>query len=163
MATVMTVRGPVPAEQLGLTLMHEHLFLDLTRDTWTNNKFLSDPELTLLELQRFKDVGGTTLVDQTTRGLGQDPRAVQEIAERSGLNIILGAGWYREPYYEPYLYRWKTDRIAEQIAREVSEGVGDTGVGGGIMGESGGRLQWVSRVGERVLGAAGRAQKRDGV
>src|SRR5215211_3318468 len=83
MATVMTVRGPVPAEQLGLTLMHEHLLLDLTRDTWTNNNFLSDPDLTLLELQRFKDAGGKTLVDQTTRGLGQDPRAVREMAERS--------------------------------------------------------------------------------
>jgi predicted metal-dependent phosphotriesterase family hydrolase len=163
MATVMTVRGPVPAEQLGLTLMHEHLFLDLTRDTWTNNNFLSDPDLTLLELQRFKDVGGASLVDQTNRGLGQDPRAVRDMAERSGLNIVLGSGWYREPYYEPYLYRWKTDRIAEQIARDVSEGIDDTGVRAGIIGEIGAHFQWISPVEERVLRAAGRAQKKTGV
>src|SRR5690242_4429787 len=99
MATAMTVRGAIPAEELGLTLMHEHLFLDLTRDTWTNNNFLSDPDLTLQELQRFKDAGGVTIVDQTNRGLGQDPRVVRDMAERAGLNIILRSGWYRDPYY----------------------------------------------------------------
>jgi phosphotriesterase-related protein len=163
MATVMSVTGPVEAGALGLTLMHEHLFLDLTKDTWTNNNFLTDPDLTLLELQRYKEVGGTTLVDQTTRGLGQDPRAVRDMAERSGLNIILGAGWYREPYYESYLYRWKTDQVAEQIIRDVSEGIVDSGVRAGIIGELGAHFQWISPVEERVLRAAGRAQKKTGV
>jgi phosphotriesterase-related protein len=163
MATVMTVTGPVPAEQLGLTLMHEHLFLDLTRDTWTNNNFLSDPDLTLVELQRYKDAGGVTLVDQTNRGLGQDPLAVKAMAERSGLNIVLGSGWYREPYYEPYLYRWKTDQVAEQIVRDLAEGIDETGVRAGIIGEIGAHFTWISPVEERVLRAAGRAQKKTGV
>jgi predicted metal-dependent phosphotriesterase family hydrolase len=163
MATVMTVTGPLPAEQLGLTLMHEHLFLDLTRDTWTNNNFLSDPDLTLTELRRYKDAGGVTLVDQTNRGLGQDPRAVRDMAERSGLNIILGCGWYREPYYEPYLYRWQTDQIAEQITRDVAEGIDDTGVRAGIIGEIGAHFTWISPVEERMLRAAARAQKQTGV
>jgi phosphotriesterase-related protein len=163
MATVMTVKGSIPAEALGLTLMHEHLFLDLTKDTWTNNNFLSDPDLTLQELQHYKDAGGVTLVDQTNRGLGQDPLAVKEMAERSGLNIILGSGWYREPYYEPYLYRWKTDQIAEQIVRDVSEGIDDTGVRAGVIGEIGAHFTWISPVEERMLRAAGRAQKKTGV
>ncbi len=163
MATVMTVTGPIEGQDLGLTLMHEHLFLDLTKDTWNNNNFLSDPDLTLQELQRYKDAGGITLVDQTNRGLGQDPLAVRDMAERSGLNIILGSGWYREPYYEPYLYRWKTDRIAEQIVRDVTEGIDDTGVRSGIIGEIGAHFTWISPVEERMLRAAGRAQKQTGV
>jgi len=163
MATVMTVTGPVPADQLGLTLMHEHLFLDLTKDTWTNNNFLTDPDLTLQELQRYKDAGGVTLVDQPHRGLGRDPLAVKDMAERSGLNIVLGSGWYREPYYEPYLYRWKTDRIAEQITRDVAEGIDDTGVRAGIIGEIGAHFTWISPVEERMLRAAARAQTKTGV
>jgi phosphotriesterase-related protein len=163
MATVMTVTGPISADQLGLTLMHEHLFLDLTKDTWTNNNFLTDPDLTLQELLRYRDAGGATLVDQTNRGLGQDPLAVRDMAERSGLNIVLGSGWYREPYYEPYLYRWKTDQIAEQIARDVTEGIDDTGVRAGIIGEIGAHFTWISPVEERVLRAAARAQKKTGV
>ena len=38
MATVMTVTGPISSDQLGFTLMHEHLFLDLMRDTWSPNE-----------------------------------------------------------------------------------------------------------------------------
>lgn len=163
MATVMTVTGPVPGEQLGYTLMHEHLFIDLTRDVSTNNNYLSDPDLTLAELQRYKDAGGVTLVDQTNRGLGQDPLAVRDMAERSGLNIVLGSGWYREPYYEAYLYRWKTDQIAEQIVRDVTEGIDDTGVRAGIIGEIGAHFTWISPVEERMLRAAARAQKKTGV
>jgi predicted metal-dependent phosphotriesterase family hydrolase len=163
MPTVMTVTGPIPAERLGLTLMHEHLFLDLTRDMWTNNNFLNDPDLTAVELQRFKDAGGMTLVDQTNRGLGQDPLAVKAMAERTGLNIILGCGWYREPYYEPYLYRWKTDQIAEQMVRDVTVGIDDTGVRAGIIGEIGAHATWISPAEERILRAAARAQKQTGV
>ncbi|MCC6416628.1 MAG: phosphotriesterase-related protein [Gemmataceae bacterium] len=163
MATVMTVTGPIEGEQLGYTLMHEHLFLDMTKDLWTNNNFLSDPDLTLIELQRYKDAGGVTLVDQTNRGLGQDPLAVQDMAIRSGLNIILGSGWYREPYYDPYLYRWKTDQIAEQIVWDVTMGIDDTGVRAGIIGEIGAHFQYISPVEERMLRAAARAQKRTGV
>ena len=163
MATVMTVTGPIQAEHLGLTLMHEHLFLDLTRDTWTNNNFLSDPDLTAVELQLFKDSGGTTLVDQTNRGLGQDPLAVKAMAERTGLNMVLGCGWYREPYYEPHLYRWKTDQIAEQIVRDITVGIDDSGVRAGIIGEIGAHFIWISPAEERMLRAAARAQKRTGV
>jgi phosphotriesterase-related protein len=163
MATVMTVTGPVSADQLGLTLMHEHLLLSLMRDIWANNNILNDPDLTVQELERYKQAGGVTLVDQTSRGLGQDPLAVKQIAERSGLNIILGSGWYREPYYEPYLSRWKTDQVAEQIVRDVTEGIDDTGVRAGIIGEIGAHATWISPVEERVLRAAGRAQKKTGV
>src|SRR5262245_64993618 len=42
--TVMTVTGPVPADRLGLTLMHEHIFLDLTRDVAGKMSLLNDPE-----------------------------------------------------------------------------------------------------------------------
>jgi predicted metal-dependent phosphotriesterase family hydrolase len=66
-ATVMTVRGPVAADQLGFTLIHEHLLLDLMRDAWIGNHILNDPDLATLELQRYKDAGGVTLVDQTNR------------------------------------------------------------------------------------------------
>lgn len=163
METVMTVTGPVPAAKLGYTLMHEHLFLDMSPDYWDNNRFLRDPELTLQELERYKQAGGVSLVDQTNRGLGRDPLAVKEMAERTGLNIVLGSGWYREPYYEPYLHRWKTDQIAEQMIRDLTEGIDDTGVRAGIIGEIGAHNTFVSAVEERVLRAAARAQKKTGV
>jgi phosphotriesterase-related protein len=161
--TVMTVRGPLPADQLGFTLIHEHLLLDLMRDAWIGNNILNDADLAALELQRYKDARGKTLVDQTNRGLAQDPLAVKAISERTGVHVILGCGWYRETYYEPYLNRWKTDQVADQMVTDITDGIDGTGVRAGIIGEIGAHATWVSAVEERVLRAAGRAHRRTGL
>ena len=34
--TIVTARGPIPAEQLGVTLMHEHIFINLLRECSDN-------------------------------------------------------------------------------------------------------------------------------
>ena len=173
MTTVMTVTGPVPAEELGFTLVHEHIYLDLMRDTWEGNTFLNDPDLAYLELMRYKDAGGATLVDLTSGGLRENDHimfpgkthaeAVQDMAKRTGLNVVLGCGWYRESYYDRSLWRKKTDEIAEDLVRDVTEGIDGTTVKAGIIGEIGAHFNWVSPVEERVHRAAARAQKKTGL
>src|SRR3989442_13376432 len=119
-ANVMTVSGPIAADRLGFTLIHEHLLLDLMRDAWIGNNILNDPELALIELQRYKQAGGGTLVDQTNRGLAQDPLAVKDPAERSGVQVILGCGWERGTFYEPFLYRSNNEQIVEQNGHHIT-------------------------------------------
>ena len=170
---VMTVTGPVDVDDLGLTLMHEHIFLDLMRDAWVFTNILNDPELADLELDLLRKAGGVTLVDLTSKGLreydnpllfDQDlsrlphPLAVRRAAERSGLNIILGAGWYHENYYQPRLWKMTTDEIAEEMIREIREGMDGTNVRAGIIGEIGAQYNRLSAIEERVLRAAARAQ-----
>ena len=163
MSQLMTVTGPIEASNLGFTLMHEHLLLDLLKDSWSVNNLLYEPELAYLEVIRYKNAGGVTLVDQTNRGLGQDPIEVKKLAERTGLNIILGCGWYREPYYEEYLNHWYVDEIAEQMITDITEGIDDSGVKAGIIGELGAHEKWVSPVEERVLRAGARAHHKPGL
>ena len=172
MTTVMTVTGPVPADRLGFTLMHEHIFLDLTRDVLGRNSLLNDPELAYRELSLYKAAGGVTLVDQTTGGLrGHDHDitptahaiAVRDMARRTGLQVILGAGWYREPYYERRLWRLKTDQIAEELVRDLTVGLDGTDVRAGLLGEIGSHFTWVSPVEERVFRAVARAHRKTGV
>ena len=175
---VMTVTGPISADQLGFTLVHEHIYLDLMRDTWTGPCYLADPELAHLELQRYKDAGGVTLVDQTSGGLCENDHdllfdddlnhikhavAVRDMAIKTGLNVILGCGWYRETYYEPRLWRMTTDEIADEMVRDVTEGIDGTDVRAGFIGEIGAHFNWLSAIEERVLRAAARAQVKTGV
>ena len=175
---VMTVTGPVPGDQLGFTLIHEHIFLDLMRDTWDARAYLNDPEIAEIELMRYKAAGGVTLVDQTSGGLtGNDQDllfdqdlnhvkhalAVREMARKTGINIVLGCGWYRETYYEPRLWRMRTDEIAEEIVRDVTVGIDGTDVRAGMIGEIGAHFNWLSAIEERVLRASARAQIRTGV
>lgn len=168
----MTVTGAVQADRLGFTLMHEHIFLDLTRDVAGKMSLLNDPELAYRELMLYKRAGGVTLVDQTTGGLrGHDhdllpvkhALAVRDMARRTGLQIVLGAGWYREPYYERRLYRAKTDQIAEELVRDLTEGVEGTDVRAGLLGEIGAHFTWISPVEERMFRAVARAHRRTGV
>ena len=175
---VMTVTGPISSDQLGFTLIHEHIFLDLMRDVWDNRAYLNEPEIAAIELQRYKDAGGVTLVDQTSGGLKQNdqdllfdedlnhlkhPFAVRDMAVRTGINVVLGCGWYRETYYESRLWRMRTDEIAEEIVRDVTEGIDGTDVRAGMIGEIGAHFNWLSAIEERVLRAAARAQVKTGV
>ena len=162
-AQVMTVLGPVPADQLGITLPHEHLLIDMHRVTRIGDHLLNDVSLAIKEVSAFRQAGGSSLVDVTNRNLGRDPAALQRIARETGLNIVMGCGWYTEPYYDRDLHYQSVNQIADGILRDIVEGVDDTGVRAGIIGEIGCDLYHVSPVEERVLRAAARAQKQTGL
>jgi predicted metal-dependent phosphotriesterase family hydrolase len=159
----MTVLGPVPIDRLGITLMHEHLFIDLCRVTRDPDHWLNDLLLTVEEVKRFFDAGGRTLVDVTNRDLGRDPLRVKRVATETGLNIVMGCGWYREPFYRQEIYEKTTKQVAEDIVREIEDGIGDTGVRPGIIGEIGCDRNYISPAEERSFRAAARAHKRTGL
>ncbi|MCY4371157.1 MAG: hypothetical protein OXF41_17435 [bacterium] len=175
---VMTVTGPVDVADLGFTLMHEHIFLDLMRDAWIFTNLLNDPELAGIELDMLRRAGGATVVDLTSGGLREfdnpimfdqatlkplpPPLAVRRAAERSRLKIIMGAGWYHENYYKPRLWDLSTDQLTEEIIAELSDGMEGTDVKAGIIGEIGAQYNRLSAIEERVLRAAARAQIETG-
>lgn len=162
-ATVMTVLGPVPADQLGITLPHEHLLCDLARVTGRREEQLADVDLAVAEVARFRSAGGATLVDLTNRHLGRDPLALQTISRATGLHIVMGCGWYREPFYDREVFEKTTDQLTDDIVAEATRGVGDTGVRPGIIGEIGCDLHYISPAEERSFRAAARAHHRTGL
>lgn len=143
--------------------MHEHLFIDLCRVTRDPDHWLNDLPLTVKEVKRFFDAGGRTVVDVTNRDLGRDPLRVKRVATETGLNIVMGCGWYREPFYRQEIYEKTTKQIADDIIREIETGIGDTGVRPGIIGEIGCDRNYISPAEERSFRAAARAHKRTGL
>jgi phosphotriesterase-related protein len=161
-ASVMTVLGEVDATDLGLTLTHEHIYLDQLRE-YRRDGLLNDPALARSELEAFREAGGRTIVDCTSEGLGRDPLALRAIAERTGLHVVMGSGHYRRPYIDvDWLDRTSTNGIADAIVRDIEEGVQGTGVRAGIIGEIG-HDRSMSAVEERVFRAAARAHLRTGL
>jgi phosphotriesterase-related protein len=160
--TIVTVRGPIPADRLGVTLMHEHIFIDLLRE-FRGDGLLNDAPLAARELTRFREAGGTTVVDVTNASLGRHPRALQALSEQVGINIVLGAGLYRHQYFDAaWVDRTSTDAMAEWIVRDLTVGIGDTGIRAGIIGEIA-CDEWITAQEERVFRAAARAHKKTGV
>jgi len=166
-ARVMTVSGPLPPERIGFSLPHEHtgIYLWHVRDRWDYWELTPD-ELTIAdELRDFRRRGGSTLVDLTLPGVGRDPERLRRLASSSGIQIVMGTGWYRESYYPPEarIDRRSVDDLADEMIAEFRDGVGGTGVRPGIIGEIGTDKPWLSAQEERVHRAAARAAMTTGM
>jgi len=160
--TIFTVCGPIAVEKLGVTLMHEHIFINLLRE-FRGDGLLNDATLAVRELSRFRQAGGATVVDVTNASLGRHPKTLQAISERSGVNIVLGSGLYRHQYFDAaWVDRTSTDALAEWIVRDLTIGIDDTGIRAGIIGEIA-CDEWITAQEERVFRAAARAHKKTGV
>jgi phosphotriesterase-related protein len=163
---VQTVDGPVDPDSLGVTLTHEHVFLEMwSRDGEGYIGQLRDEDVLAAELGTFRAAGGGCLVDQTPGGGGRDPLGLRRISARTGIQIVTGCGWYTEPYYPPAddLARRSVASIAEQLVEEIRTGLDGTGVRPGIIGEIGASQGWISPLEERVHRAAARAQVATGL
>ncbi len=159
---IHTVRGPIDPGALGRTLAHEHVFCDLYRVTGNVNHLLNDEELAVVELGALVRAGGTALVEVTTPDLGRDVARLRRVAERTGLHIVMGTGWYRQPFYPEIIDRTSTEALARQIIGELTEGAEGTGIRAGIIGEIGAHGSFLTAQEERVLRAAARAQRATG-
>ena len=159
---IHTVLGAIEPATLGRTLMHEHIFCDVYRVTGRLNELLNDEALSVEELATLRKAGGTALVEVTTPDLGRDPEALRRVAEKTELHIIMGTGWYRQPFYPPEIDRLLTNELADMMITELTDGVEGTGIRAGIIGEIGVNLDYATAQEERVLRAAARAQKATG-
>ncbi len=158
----MTVLGEINPDKLGFTMPHEHLLINTYWVTDRVDDLLNDEEIAVQELLRYKEAGGDSIVELTTHGIGINPQALQRISQKTGVNIIMGCGWYRGPYYPQEINFRSTDELARQMIGELTEGFGDTGIRAGIIGEIGVDLDYINPAEERVLRAAARAHQQTG-
>ena len=159
---IVTVRGPVDAAHAGYTLSHEHLLCDLWAFVKSYDGILDDESLAVRELQAYHEVGGRTLVDVTSAGLGRNPNALRRISIASGIHVVMGAGWYREGVYPSCVYELDSSALAEHIVTEITEGVDGTDIRAGVIGEIGTERKFITPAQERVFRASARASSRTG-
>ena len=164
---VMTVSGPIPPDRVGFTLPHEHTGIALWQvdgrhDYW---ELTPDEDLLIEELGELRRRGGGTLVDLTLDGVGRDPHRLRRLAGATGLNIVMGCGWYRGMHYpaEALIDRRSVDELAAVLVAEFEHGVAGSGVRPGIIGEIGTDKPWLSPAEERVHRAAARASRATGM
>lgn len=133
-AMVETVLGPIPAQQLGFTLLHEHVVM---RSPGVAENYPSTfPRAEIVtravdELQRLRAKGVRTLVDMTTVDLGRDIELLAEVSSRSGMQIVATTGVHlRVP---PYFHPRSSERIGELFVHDVEQGIAGTGIKAGVI------------------------------
>ena len=184
-----TVCGELSRNQLGTVTTHEHVLLDLTafyqelpvkgiddpatqkvemwnlgilsRDCYAlkDNLLLDNEAVATQELNYFKEAGGDTVVDASLPGIGRDPKALARISKATGLNSVMGTGFYVGETHPESLDRMSDEQIAKLMVDELETGV--DGVCAGYIGEIG-----ISEIFDdkerRVLRAAAIASKKTG-
>jgi phosphotriesterase-related protein len=164
---VTTVLGEVAPGDLGPTLPHEHLFIDLTNQfAWPSdpgrralaaepvqmsnlgvlrrnpyavrdNMLVDDLDVCVDEVARFARLGGRTIVDCTSAGLKRRPLALREVAARTGVNVVAGCGYYTSDTHPADMLSRSPASIADEMIRDLTEGIDGTDVRAGVMGEIG--------------------------
>lgn len=160
---VITVLGAIRPEQMGITQTHEHLFLD-AMDHYPGYEYVVDDEdLVAREVQEYIKLGGQTICDTTLDEIGRNPEALARLSQRTGLNVLMGCGWYREFGYPTIVEELTSRELAAVLVREIEVGVRDTGVRAGFIGEIGTGRHYIKPAEERVFRASALAQKLTGV
>ena len=110
------------------------------RYRWDRNRdnlIIDSEPLTIAEILEFKKHGGQSVVDATSIGLGRLPESLKRIADAADIRIIMGSSWYRFPWHPEDIANRSLDSLTAEIVRDISIGVGDTGIRAGIIGEVG--------------------------
>lgn len=165
---VMTVRGPVPAAQLGATLPHEHVLLDfIGADQITRDRYNQDVvyEAVLPYLQQAKDLGCDTLVECTPKWIGRDVILLRRLSKATGLQIVTNTGYYgaaRNKFLPRHTYTESLLELSGRWIAEWQDGIDETGIRPGFIkiGVDSGRLSDIHR---KLVRAAARTHLHTGL
>lgn len=169
--TVQTVTGPIALEALGRTLMHEHLVIGFVG--WEADTIRPGPtrdEMRAICIDRIQELraqGIRTVVDPCPNDLGRDVELAAEVAQATGFQIVCATGLYKQaeggtPYWEfRSHFGSPVEAMTELFVREITEGIGRTGIRAGIIKVATG-LERITAYEKHVLEAAARASIETG-
>ncbi len=173
MKKINTVLGMISPEDLGSTLVHEHIVT--SQPGWECDP-LSRPydrdkmvQRCLKALSPVKPYGLGAIIDATP-DLYRDVEILKEVSEQSQIHIICSTGRYTEARGKwGYLMGRSRSGVGDMVSelydgmiQEITQGIGQSGVKPGVIKVATG-LNCISAVEEAVLMAAARAAKETGL
>lgn len=164
MPTVETLDGPVDADQLGLTLIHEHFFSgdEAVTAQWPHVRDHGlEYRLAMESAEAVKQHGVRTVVEPTAMLLGRDIRASQRLAADSGLQLVACTGIYTYDHLPQFLANRSEDFIADLFVHDLEHGIQGTDVKAAFIKCAADHAGVNERI-EKVHRAAARASVRTG-
>lgn len=126
MKHIMTVLGPVQAENLGHCQMHEHIFVLPTPNSLKYPALeISDEGKSLEELISYRRDGGCAILDAQPLGAGRDIAALKRLSQNSGVHIIATTGYHLPAFYEPdhWIFTDTKEELEARFYAELTRGV----------------------------------------
>jgi 5-phospho-D-xylono-1,4-lactonase len=163
MASIMTVRGPVEPQRLGVTYAHEHLLGGPPE--WSSEE---DADFTMLseasaekELKLFKLAGGQAIVEMSPADDNRRPGQLRDLSQRTGVHIVMTTGLHKESFSGHFTKNATVEELTGWFVGDVEVGVNGTEVHAGVI-KGATSLNTITEGEEKVLRAAARAHLRTG-
>ncbi|MFF4301416.1 phosphotriesterase [Streptomyces sp. NPDC001601] len=135
MSGVRTVLGDIRPADLGVCDAHDHLFL---RSPRLPGQELNDASAARAELAAFRAAGGAAVVQWTPYGMGRRAADLPLLSRSTGVHVLCATGLHQAAHYAPELLGGLRGRLAEVFVRELTEGIGTSGVRAGLVKVAGG-------------------------
>ncbi|WP_297336973.1 phosphotriesterase [Algoriphagus sp.] len=164
-----SVRGEIPLDSLGLTLIHEHLLVDfigadaVSMDRWDRDSVIQKVLPYLMEVKKF---GVKTMLDCTPSFLGKDPILLEQLSEKSGIQLLTNTGYYgavEGKYLPAHAYSESAAQLAERWVAEFEKGIGETGIKPAFIKISVNETDPLSSMDQKLVKAAGLTHQRTGL
>jgi len=163
-----TVTGPIAADRLGLTLMHEHVLVDFVGAAEVSpSRYDADAvfKAVLPHLQQARTLGCETLVECTPAYLGRDPRLLKRLSEASGVHILSNTGYYgaaKDKHLPAHAFDETAEQLAARWVGEWERGIDGTGIKPAFM-KIGVDESPLSPIDARLVRAAALAHRKTGL
>ncbi|MFI2333075.1 phosphotriesterase [Nocardia rhamnosiphila] len=166
MSRVNTVLGAIPAEELGIVAVHEHIGYGMPGSeldtTWWKTPEQRYAE-TVPKLRKFHEYGGGTFVDVTGICNGRDVDYYKSLSAKTGVHIVACTGFVGGDTALPFFARASVEYLTEHFVHEITVGIGDTGSRAGVIKVGVSRGGRMTELDKRIYRAAARAARRTGV
>ncbi|MBX3082893.1 MAG: esterase [Anaerolineae bacterium] len=162
MAQLITTLGAKSADELGMILPHEHIFVDLR--TWDKPGYAQAEASDVValmrpEIEKIKAQGVTALVECSAVGVGRRADFDKAVSAASAFPVVVPTGVYREPWIPPWVQEANEGALEEWMAGELTGEIEHSGVQAGWIKVSAGD-DGITATETKVLRAAARAASR---
>lgn len=167
--SLVTVKGKIPFDKMGISLIHEHILVDFIGadstgyNRWEKSKVI---ERVLPFLIEAKQKGVNTIFECTPAYLGRDPLLLKELSEKTGINIVTNTGYYganNNKYVPEHAYDETPEDIAKVWIDEFNNGIEGSGIFPGFIKIAVDRKDSLSPIHAKLVKAAALAHKATGL
>lgn len=155
---INSVTGPIVDEDLGITYIHEHLYVVPNVLPKYDDYTFDDIDKSSAEAISFKNAGGSTLVDLTPINYGRNPQVLKKIAQAANINILFVTGFHKEEFQPKWLAELSDSQIYELITNEIQNGVTSAHLLPAAM-KLGTSYNEITREERRIINIEGQIQK----
>ena len=147
----------------GITYMHEHTTIDLSRLKNIDDTNLNCFDETVSEYKKLYIKGVRNILDVTNMGMRRNPEYVQKVADSSGINVVQATGFYQDKFLPEFVTNATIDELAEFMVNEIENGIAETSIRAQIIGEIGTSKNIMTERESKVFTASVIAQRQTGV